>query len=191
MSGFTMTTTELLYSLGAPVTKNNYTAQAVFSAGTSQARAIIPAGFFGAVPNGIGRALLLEAGGSVANTSAATFNAVLGWDPTPGTLTTTLATPWPTLAPTASTTCVWSLRALITAQAVGQAGLTLQCNGEWKQSVVASGTLSTAPQSIMFRSNSTGLNSEAQAAIELWGTWSASSASNTTTLDQFDLFGLN
>jgi hypothetical protein len=86
---------------------------------------------------------------------------------------------------------VWTLQAEITAQAVGPAGLTLQCNGELRMSVVASGTLSTANQSVMFRSNSTGLISTAQAAIEFWGTWGASAAGNTTTLDQLTLAGLN
>lgn len=191
MSFYSGTQTEVLYSMPAPITKNTFTTSAVISATSASPRAIVPAQFFGPNPNGIGKALYLKAMGTVANTAAATLQVVLGWDATPGTLGTTLATPWPTLAPTAATTCTWFLEAWITAQAVGGAGLTLQCNGEWRQSVVASGTLSTAPQSIMFQTSSTALNSEAQAAIELWGTWSASSASNTTTINQMLLLGLN
>jgi hypothetical protein len=191
MSFYSGIPSELLYSLPAPVTKNTYTTQAVFSAPTTEAVAMVPANFFGGNPNGIGRALRLSASGSIANTSAATFNFVLGWDPTVGTLGTTLATPWPTLAPTAATTCVWWLEALITSQATGSAGLTLQTNGFLRMSVGASGTLETANQEILFRSNSTGLVATAQAAIEFWGTWSASAAGNTTTLDQFILAGLN
>lgn len=191
MSFYTGTQAETLYSLPAAVTKNTYTTQAVTSATTSAPRCIIPAGFFSAVPNGVGRALYGKVSGSIANTAAATFQGVIAWDPTPGTLGTTLATYWPTLAPTAAVTSVWNLEFYITCQAVGQAGLTLQFNSEFTQSVVASGTLSTAPQTVLNRATLTGLNSEASAAIELWGTWSASNALNTTTVDQYLLLGLN
>lgn len=191
MSFYTGTQAELLYSLGAAVTKNTFTTNAIISATSAAPRAIVPAGFFSAVPNGVGRALLGKMSGTVANTAAATIVITLVWDATPGTIGTTIATPWPTLAPTAATTCLWSYEFMITATAVGGAGLSLQLNGEWRQSVVATGVLSTAPQSIMHQTLTTGLNSEAQAAVELAATWSASSASNTTTLQQFDLFGLN
>lgn len=180
---------EVLYAMPAPVTKNTYTTQAVISALTGAQRAKVDPNFW--LSRGPGAALMLQARGSIANTAAATFQMVLGWDPTAGTLGTTLATPWPTLAPTAAITSVWELDVLITASSIGAAGLTLQCNGEYRQSVVASGTLSTAPQSVKFRSNTTGLNSEAQAFLELWGTWSVSNAANTTTVDQMLLYGLN
>jgi hypothetical protein len=191
MSGYTMTQTEALYTLGAAVTKNTFTSNAIITATSAAARALVPQNFFAAVPNGIGRGLYGHMEGTVATTAAATVAITLIWDPTPGTIGTTLATPWPTLAPTAAVTCLWSLDFWITAQAVGAAGLTLQCNGEWRQSVVASGTLSTAPQTVKFQSNTTGLNSESQAEIALAATWSASAAGNTTTVQQFDLFGLN
>jgi hypothetical protein len=190
MSGITGTQTEAIYTLGAAVTKNTFTSNAIITATSAAARAIVPQNFFAAVPNGIGRGLYGHMGGTVATTSAATVVITLIWNATPGTIGTTLATPWPTLAPTAATTCVWSLDFWITCQAVGAAGLTLQTNGEWKQSVVASGTLSTAPQSIMFQTNTTGLNSESQAEVALAATWSASASGNTTTINQFDLFGI-
>src|SRR5215469_11603449 len=191
MSFYSGIPSELLYSLPSQVTKNTYTTQAVFSQPTTGAPAIVPANFFSGNPNGIGRALRLTASGTIATTSAATFQFVLGWDPTVGTLGTTLATPWPTLAPTAATTCVWYLHSVISASAVGSAGLTLNINGWLDMSVVAQGVLSTANQKIIFQGQSTGLVSTAQAAIEFWGTWSASAAGNTTTLQQFILAGLN
>jgi len=192
MSFYSGIPSELLYAQPAPVTKNTYTTQAVFSAPTTESVALVPANFFGGNPNGIGRQLLLEASGTIATTSAATFNMVVGWDPTIGTLGTTLATPWPTLAPTASTTCPWFLHLPIEAQAVGSAGLSLQCNGFLRMGVVASGTLSTANQEVLIGGAlSTGLVSTAQAAIELWGTWSASAAGNTTTVQNMILAGLN
>lgn len=192
MSFYSGIPSELLYALPAPVTKNTYTTQAVFSAPSTQAVAIVPANFFAGNPNGIGRTLRLTASGTIATTSAATFQFVLGWDPTVGTLGSTLATPWPTLAPTAATTCVWWLDLLIEAQAVGSAGLSLQTNGLLRMSTVATGVLATANQEILIGGAlTTGLISTAQAAIEFWGTWSASAAGNTTTVQQMILAGLN
>jgi hypothetical protein len=192
LSFYTGTNAELLYALPAAVTKNTYTTQAVLSVPTSSTlpHCIVPGKFFGAVPNGVGRSLLLEASGTIATTSAATFTGVLGYDVTQNTLANSV-TYWPILAPTAATTCLWSLRVLYTCQQTGSAGLTLQLNGEYRQSVVATGTLSTAPQSVMFQTSLTAINAEVDAYIELWGTWSASAAGNTTTLQQMQLFGLN
>jgi hypothetical protein len=192
MSFYSGIPSELLYALPAPVTKNTYTTQAVFSAPATQAVAIVPANFFAGNPNGIGRTLRLTASGTIATTAAATFGFVLGWDPTPGTLGATLATPWPTLAPTAAVTCPWWLDLIIEAQAVGSLGLSLQVNGFLKMGTVASGALATGNQEILIAGAlSTGLISTAQAAIEFWGTWSASAAGNTTTVQQLILAGLN
>jgi hypothetical protein len=192
VSFYSGTQTELLYSLPAAVTKNTYTTQAVLSVPGSSTlpRCIVPGKFFSSVPSGIGRALWLHAEGTIANTAAATFTGVLGWDPTAGTLANSI-TYWPILAPTASTTCLWSLDAVYTCQQVGSAGLTLQVNVEYEQSVVASGVLSTAGQKVKTQTSLTGINAEVDAYIELWGTWSAASSSNTTVLQQMHLFGLN
>src|SRR5258707_13693809 len=109
MSFYSGIPSELLCSLPSQVTKNPYTTQAVFSQPATGAQAIVPANFFSGNPNGIGRVLWLRAGGTIATTSAATFQFVLGWDPTVGTLGTTPATPWPTPAPTAAPTLAWWL----------------------------------------------------------------------------------
>src|SRR6266852_9091168 len=179
---------ELLYSLPAPVTKNTYTAQAVLSVPAATGTAplcVVDANYFRSVPNGVGRGLYLKAKGTIATTSAATFTGVLGLDATPGTLANSV-TYWPILAPTAATTCLWDLEAWYTCQQVGgNAGLTLQVNGEYRQSVVATGVLSTAPQSV------TAMDPTKALYVELWGTWSASAAGNTTTLQEMFLFGLN
>ena len=195
MSFYTGTATELLYNQPAAVTKNTFTANAIITApgGTAVPRCIVPANYFGPVPNGVGRVLHGHMAGSVATTSAATVVITLIWNPTPGTIGTTLATPWPTLAPTASITSVWEMEFWLSATQAGGGNnqLTLQCNGEWRQSVVASGTLSTAGQEIKFRTTTSGLNAESQAEVALAATWSASAAGNTTTIDQFQLFGCN
>ena len=192
MSFYTGTQAELLYALPANVTKNTYTTQAVLSVPTSSTlpRCIVPGKYFSAVPNGVGRSLYLKAKGTIATTSAATFTGVIGWDTTAATLANSI-TYWPILAPTASTTCMWALDMYYTCQQVGSAGLTLQVNGEYTQSVVASGVLSTAAQTVMFQTSLTGINAEVDAYIELWGTWSAAAGGNTTTLQQMLLYGLN
>lgn len=192
MSFYTGTQAELLYALATPITKNTYTTVAPISAPAAGtvARCVVPGRYFSSVPNGIGRSLWLHAEGTIANTAAATFLGQLGWDPTAATLAGAI-TYWPVLAPTASTVCLWSLDAWYTCQQVGPAGLTLQVNVEYEQSVVATGVLSTAAQKVKSQASLTGINAEVDAYVELFGTWSASSASNTTTLQQMLLFGLN
>jgi hypothetical protein len=185
VSFFTGTQAELLYNLTGPVTSNAFTTQRVVSAPATAQRAVIPAGYFS-----YSDVLLLKAWGTVANTAAATFANVLAWDPTAGTLGSTIAS-FPALAPTAATTCTWELEAWIQQEALGASGLSLQCNGKWRQSVVATATFGTANTEAMFSTTLTGLNSEAQAAIELWSTCSASSASNQVIVQQFDVLGLN
>jgi hypothetical protein len=193
MSGYTMTQAEVLYGLPAPVTKNTYTTQAVFSAPAATADvASVRAGYWQGGAEGLGRPIWLHAEGTIATTAAATFQGVLGWDPTPGTLGTNIATFWPTLAPTAATTCLWFLDAWITPTQIGALnGLSIQVNGRLQMSVVATGVLSSAAQTVQFQGAFTGLNPASAAALELWGTWSASAAGNTTTLQQMALFGLN
>jgi hypothetical protein len=186
VSFITGTQAELLYNLAAAVTNNTFTTQRVISAPNTAQRAIIPAGFFS-----YSDGLMVKAWGTVANAAtAATFANVLAWDPTPGTIGSSIAS-FPALAPTASTTCVWELEAWIGQYAIGATGLTLQCNGKWRQSVVATAVFGTANTEAMFRTQLTGLNSEALAAIELWSTCSVSNAGATITVEHLDVFGLN
>jgi hypothetical protein len=159
----------------------------------------IPGGFFsGSDPNPIGRALYLRAFGSIATTSAATFSPAIALNTTAGTILATWNnTIYTTVAPTASVTAQWDLEAWFTCQQSGDlAGLTLQMNGKWTQSSVASGGALTATtvsgfDSAVFAANLTGLTPATTYFIELLGTWSASASGNTTTLQQMFLFGLN
>lgn len=191
MSFITGTQDEILYTLTAPVTANTYTTQRIISAPNTQARCIIPAQFFSYM--GVGKALMIKGYGTIgATTGSNNFTAVLAWDPTPGTIGTTLATMATAVTVTASVTGAgFSFEAMVTCQAVSGTALTLQVDGFMNIGVVAAGTVSTAPQTIYFDSNVATLNSEASAAVELLGTWSASNAANTTTLKQFTVFGLN
>jgi hypothetical protein len=194
MSFFTGTQTELLYTLPAAVTKNTYTAQAILSALTASAPvATIPAGYFITPPaSGPGKAVYLKAWGTIANTASATFSPALGIDPTPGTIAnaTTIAAAY---QPTTATTTIWHLDLWITARAVGQTGgMTLQVDGRYVNEATASAAAPAATAlATSVTASITGLQGSLSYALELLGTWSASSASNTTTLNQMFLFGLN
>jgi hypothetical protein len=187
-----MTQDELLYNLTVAVTKNTYTTQAPISAiaSTSVPRALIPAGYFGV----IGKSLKVKASGTIANTSAATFVLAGGLDAAAGTIAgsggTTLFTS-AALTPTAATTCPFDLDMDITCQAVGNLGTTLQCNGTIRCNAAATSAWSAAGQVAMFANNLTGLNNEISLFLELFGTWSASAAGNTTTLSLMKVYGEN
>lgn len=193
MSFVTGTQAELLYTLPAAVTKNTYTTQACMSALAATAPvAKIAGGFFGENPNPLGRALFLKAMGTIATTSAATFSPAVALDTTAGTALNPI-TIYSTVAPTAAVTAQWDLEAWITCQAFGEtAGMTLQVNGKWVQSSVASGgALNATGWSAQFAGSLTALTPATTYYVELFGTWSASAAGNTTTLQQMFLFGLN
>lgn len=192
MSGYTLTMMELLYELQGPVTKNTYTSQAPISAvaSTSVPRCLIPAQYFSA----IGKALRFEANGTLGSAAGtATFALAAGLDAAAGTIGgtggATLFTA-PTITPT-TTTVPWTMEFDITAQAVGNLGTTLQVNGEISVHGGASNTWSTSRNTNMISATLTGLNNEISLYLELFGTWSASAAGNTTTLQQFKVYGEN
>jgi hypothetical protein len=193
MSFLTGTQCELMYSLPAAVTKNTYTTQACMSALAASAPvARIPGGFFAEQPNPIGRCLYLKAMGTIATTSAATFSPAIALDTTAGTALNPI-TIYSTVAPTAAVTAQWDLEAWITCTAFGEtAGMTLQVNGKWTQASVATGgALNATGLGASFAGSLTGLTPATPYFAELFGTWSASAAGNTTTLQQMFLFGLN
>jgi hypothetical protein len=188
-----MTQGELLYSLPASVTKNTYTTQAPISAIASSSipRCLIPAGYF-TYP---GKALHLKAEGTITSVAGtATFVYAAGLDAAAGTIAgtggATLFTS-ATLTPAITTVFPWSIDCDVTCQAVGNLGTTLQANGEIRVAVVATSVWSTAPQSLMFSNNLTGVNNEISLFLELFGTWSASNAANSTTLTQMRVYGEN
>jgi len=195
VSFFTGTQAELLYSLPAAVTKNTYTTEAAFSGvlGTNPL-CKVPAGYFGQDnPNPVGRSLYLVAFGTVATTSAATLAVALGFDPTAGTKNQGIAVAG-ALAPTAAVTCPWKLEAWYTCTAWTDSTMTLQVNGTWRvESVASGGVPTTSAQCSGFSGTHSGATADPRVVnyIELFGTWSASAAGNTTTLQQMLLWGLN
>jgi hypothetical protein len=192
MSSYTNTWPELLYELPAPVIKNNYTAQAVISAAasTSVPRCIIPANYFSQV----GKALKIMAAGTVGGgAGTATFAFAGGLDVAAGTIGgvggATLFTTG-TITP-ATGTSNWDLTGDITCQAVGNAGTTIQFNGAVRVSGTTANAFGTAYNAAILSNSLTALNNEISLFLELWGTWSVASSSNTTTLQQFKVYGEN
>ena len=193
MSFNTGTQSELLYTLTTAVTKNTYTTEAAFTGvlGTNTVCAL-PAGWLlSDVPNPVGRAVHLEAYGTIATTSAATIAVRLGMDPTAGTINQPV-TVSAALAPTAALTLPWRLDAWYTCTAFLTSTATFQVNGTWRvESVASGGTPSASAQCSGFSGTHTGINPAVVNYLELFGTWSASAAGNTTTLQQEFLWGLN
>ena len=198
MSGYNGQNYELYYTLPAAVTKNTYTTIAPISAIASTGtvpRCIIPANYFSV----IGKSLYFRARGTIQSAAGtATFVWTGGLDSTAGTLGKTIfATA--TLTP-ATGTAVFDIEGDIVCQQSAQANSTLACNGTvrvagttanaWVTSLSATG--GAAVHSVMQFSNSiTTLDNEVNQYLELFGTWSASSGTNSTVLQQFKVYGEN
>lgn len=193
MSFITGTQAELLYTLNAPVTKNTYTTIAAYTGvlGTNTVCAI-PAGWLlNEGVNPVGRALLLEAWGTIANTSAATFAANLNVNPTTGSSTGNLAV-HAAFTPTAAVTAPWHFQSKLTCTAFATSTATFQVNGSMRyQSVASGGAPTTTAQEAGVSGTFTGLDPRVTQYAELFGTWSVSAAGNTTTVQQMFLWGLN
>jgi hypothetical protein len=193
MSATTGQQMELLYSLTSAITKNTYTTEAAFTGvlGTNTV-CKVPAGLFmNDVPNPVGRCLQLDVQGTIANTAAATFAVNLGLDPTAGTKANSI-TVYAATAPTAATTTLWHCHAKYTVTAFATSTFSMQVNGFWTQSAIASGAaLATTGLRTDFQALITGMDPRVDNYIELFGTWSASNAANTTTVQQMFLWGIN
>lgn len=194
MSAVTGQQAELLYTLTSAVTKNTYTAQAAFTGvlGTNTV-CNIPAGWLmsGTSPNPIGRSLELEVWGTTATTSAATIAVALGLDPTAGTINQSITVAG-ALAPTAAITCPFYLTAKYTCTAYATSTCTYQVNGKWRvESVASGGVPTTSAQAVGFTGTHASIDPRVINYVELFGTWSASAAGNTTTVQQMFLWGLN
>ena len=193
MSFVTGTQAELLYSLSSSVTKNTYTTIAAYTGvlGTINVCSIPPGWAINNNPAPVGRQLYLKVMGTIANTAAATFANAINVNPTAGTSTgnITINTAY---TPTASVTAQWNLEAWILITAFATSTMTLQINGSCRYGTVAAGgAVQTATPVGDFAGTITGLDPRVQQYVELFGTWNASNAANTTTVQQMLLFGLN
>lgn len=193
MSFYSGTVTEQLYSLSVALTKNAWTTIAAYTgvAGTNPICSI-PAGFFSNNnPNPLGRGLFLDVRGTIQNTAAATFANAININPTVATSTNNIAIN-AAYTPTASVTAPWHVEAMITCTAFTTSAMTLQVNGEVRyESVASGGAPTTTAQGAGFTGTWTALDPRVTQYLELFGTWSASSASNQTVVQQLKLFGCN
>ena len=193
MSSVTGTQTELLYTLTSAITKNTYTTQAAITGvlGTNTV-CKLPGGWLANDnPNPLGRSLKLEMWGTIANTSAATFAAALGLDPTAGTINQSITVAG-ALAPTAAVTCPFYMKAYYTCTAYATSTATFQVNGTWRvESVASGGVPTTSAQCSGFSGTHAGVDPRVDNYVEVFGTWNASAAGNTTTVQQMFLWGLN
>jgi hypothetical protein len=156
--------------------------------------ATIPAGYWGSVPNGVGRAVLIRGFGTMANqATAATLAPVLALDAAAGTLLAagTIFT-LPAITPTASTVVPFDFEIYVTGNIIGATGgTTLQCNGSWRHSVAATSTIPVATNLASYISTTlTTLSAGAALYPELWCTCSAS-GTTAIVLQQFLVLGLN
>jgi hypothetical protein len=193
MSGITGTQAELLYAMPATVTKNTYTTQAALSGvlGTNTVCKLPGGWLLDNNPNPIGRGLMLECWGTIATTSAATFALALGLDPTAGTIANSIVANT-AYTPTAAVTAPWHFQAYYTCSAFATSTATFQVNGSIRyQSVATGGAPTTTAQEAGFSGTQAGFDPRIDNYIELFGTWSASAAGNTTSLQQMFLWGLN
>jgi len=194
MSFNTGTQAELLYTLTSSITKNTYTTQAAFTGvlGTNTV-CNIPANWLlpGTNPNPLCRSLLLELWGTTATTAAATLAVALGLDPTAGTINQSITVAG-ALAPTAAITCPFYMTARYTCTAFATSTATYQVNGQWQvESVASGGVPTTTGQRVGFTGTHTGIDPRVVNYVEVFGTWNASAAGNTTTVQQMFLWGLN
>jgi hypothetical protein len=193
MSFYTGTVTEQLYSLSASITKNAWTTIAAYTgvAGTNTICSI-PAGFFlNTNPNPVGRGLFLDVRGTIQNTAAATFANAININPTVATTTNNIAIN-AAYTPTSAVTAPWHIEAMITCTAFTTSAMTLQVNGDVVyESVASGGAPTTTRQTAGFTGTWTALDPRVTQYLELFGTWSASSASNQTVVQNMKLFGCN
>ena len=160
--------------------------------GTATAAGLLPANFF--LPSyGTGKSLLVKAFGVISTTSTPNFTMAVSANATQGTLSSAniLATTGAVAMPSSVTNVPWELEVLISCVTTGSSG-TFLSDGMWK----LYGTTTTLSA---FRCSSSSANPNTAATlstqtayyVELAGTWSASSSSNSVTVYQAAVLGLN
>jgi len=191
MSWTTGTQTELL----AANTANGSAANTFSSAqyiGAQTGAGYLPANFF--LPNlGVGKSLLIKAFGVISTTSTPNFTMAVTLNTTQGTYNSSgiLATTAATAQGSGESNVPWELEVLATCTATGASG-TMLADGMWK--VYPTGTSLIAARCSSSTANpNTALTISTESAyyVELAGTWSASSSSNSVTVYNVAVIGLN
>lgn len=160
--------------------------------GATTAAAYLPSNFFN-LSKGPGSSILVKAFGVLSDTLTPNFTLAVSANTTQGTYNSggVLATTAATAMPSSVTSVPWELEVLITCVTTGASGSFL-ADGMFK--LYGSGTtLTTARCSSSTANPNTAvtLSTESAYYLELAGTWSSSSSSNSVTVYQVAVLGLN
>lgn len=196
MSFLTGTQTELLYAMPASAAAVTAAANTVMTAPntTTFPAYQLPAGFFG--PNGgIGRTLLIRAGGWFTTSSTAMTQTIsCSLDAAAGTQSGQVLGKTGAFTPTASVTNgAWQLDLWVTCTAIGvgtSATLNTVGNLMWG---TANNAATAAPQSFMIGAPQTAVtfNSTSAYYVEAFANWSLTTGAPTITCTNFLIFGCN
>lgn len=160
--------------------------------GATSAAAYLPANFF--LPSyGVGKSLLVKAFGVISTTGTPNFTMAVSANTTQGTYNSSgvLATTAATAQGSAITNAFWELEVLISCVSTGASG-TFLSDGVFK--VYNSSTTLTAARCSSSTANpntAVSLSTESAYYLELAGTWGTSSSSNTVTVYQVAVLGIN
>jgi len=191
MSWTTGTQTEALsanYANGSALASSS----TATSIGPTTGAAYLPANFF--LPSsGVGKSLLVKAFGVLSDTATPNLTIGVTANTTQGTYNSSgIFATTGTLAQGSGVTNVpWDLEVLITCSAVGASG-TFLADGMFRVYNTAT-TINTARCSSSAANPNTALTLSTESAyyVELFATWSAASASNTITVYNVAVLGLN
>jgi len=159
------------------------------SAATAGAPFKIPANYFNPA-EGVSQAFRVECGGFISNTATPAFTFAAALDTTQGTLGTALA------ATGAFTTASGLASAEISAwfdcvcTGVGTGG-SLSVFGSFSIGPAGNAATAAAVTYMIGTSAGVAINTTVDNYLEIWGTWGAASPSNTATLQDYLVFGLN
>lgn len=192
MSWTTGTQTEALSANSAVGSAfNTFTAAQYIGATT--AAAYLPANFF--LPTtGVGKSILVKAYGIISDTGTPNFTLAISANTTQGTYNSSgvLATTAATALASGISNIPWELDVIITCVSTGATGTFLSM-GTWKTEAVtaSTGRVVRCSSSTANPNTAVTLSTESAYYLELAGTWSASSASNSVQVYQVAVLGLN
>lgn len=184
---------ELLYSMpfNGPALANTVTRSLLSTPAstTSSAPFKIPAGFFNPGA-GIGQAIRVVARGIMSTTGTPTFTFAAALDPTQGTFGTNLASTGAFTTASGLASALWEAEFECTCQSLGTSGV-LTVAGVLTIGAAANAATTAATAYMIGTASDVLINTNVDNYLELWGTWGTASASNTATLYQYMVHGLN
>lgn len=173
----------------ANANQNTRQLMSLASSATAGAPFKIPAGYFNPA-EGVSQGFRVECGGVISNTATPNFTFAASLDTTQGTFGTNLASTGAFTTASGLSSAEFTAWFDCVCTGVGTGG-SLSVTGEFK--IGPAGNAATAAAVIYMIGTSAGvaINTTVDNYLEVWGTWSAASPSNTATLQQLLFFGLN